>query len=145
MRVLHMYIHTYIHTDTRTYTWNMNRHGWILVSERGPYGDERSYGTVKGQRAKEDGDGETVDRILCDGSFIIAFSCVVCATVSCSLITMIHSRPYVHISFSLIVIWATMSSLAMINLCTIRSAGVGIDTMHTNPQTSSRGSIGKYK
>jgi len=58
---------------------------------------------------------ETVELRVRDGSFIIAFSCVVCATVSCSLITMIHSRPRLPLSLHYV---CHSVFVAMINLCT---------------------------
>lgn len=118
---------------------------WILVSQR-RWGRAPS-GTEKGARGRgrrrcvekervRERRKETVELHARDGSFIIAFSCVVCATVSCSLITMIHSRSRLPLSLRYV---CHSVFVAMINLCTNPPLpeGRGKDTMHTNPQTSS--------
>jgi len=87
---------------------HVERGRWILVSQReGSYGTEVLRRREKGNKGprktvisrvaegKREGEREReiVQLHARDGSFIIAFSCVVCATVSCSLITMIHFPP----------------------------------------------------
>jgi len=81
---------------------------------------------------------ETVELYARDGSFIIAFSYVVCATVSCSLslITMIHSRP--RLPFSLLCVPLRLRCHDKpVHEPAASGEGGGEDTMHTNPQTSS--------
>jgi len=94
-------------------------------------------------REKErEGTKETVELRARDGSFIIAFSCVVCATVSCSLITMIHSRPPLSLHYVCHSVF-----VAMINLCTNPSfpEGGGHNAYEsTNIITRDGESIGKH-
>jgi len=78
--------------------------------------DKIGRGREGGRRERErERERETVELHARDGSFIIAFSCVVCATVSCSLITMIHSRPRLPLSLHYV---CHSVFVAMINLCT---------------------------
>lgn len=105
-------VHTRTHVERK-------RARWILVSQRRRDASAQWNGE-RGQGAEKDGDMQRErerERELRarDGSFIIAFSCVVCATVSCSLITMIHSRPRLPLSQHYV---CHSVFVAMINLCT---------------------------
>lgn len=55
-------------------------------------------------------------RNLRDGSFIIAFSCVVCAIVSCSLITLIHTRVMFSSSFTFCTITSKETTMTTVSM-----------------------------